>query len=168
MIVGGIDLLQICSLVSDYAQIFGSDDDKFPTCDSSSTSNDQIIGVTSGHRSGGSRVVVEEVSNCSVSDVNKKCPDSIVGIPCYCNGNINNIDVITISQYDCNQLISSGLDLYWLDETYTPFGCDDASCMLQGVCIDRVVCNGIGREWFPLGFEGMGTKCAIPPEDYYD
>jgi len=40
--------------------------------------------------------------------------------------------------------------------------------MLQGVCIDRVVCNGIGREWFPLGFEGMSTKCAIPPEDYYD
>ncbi len=163
VIVGDIDLLQICSLVSSYAEIFGSGDDKFPTCDSSNTSNDQIIGHSSGHRSGGNRIVIdEEISNCSVSDVNKKCPDSIVDIPCYCGSKINNIDITKILQSDCNQLINSGLDLYWLDETYTPFGCDDVSCMLQGVCINESICNAFGsKRW-------VNNICYEPGELEWD
>ncbi len=127
VIVGDIDLSQICSIVSEFGAIFGTSTEAFPTCDSSNTSNDQIIGYSSGHRSGGSgnTVVGNNVSDCSLSNISRSCPSQITTYNCYCENTIKNISNLSYEQ--CN----SGYGLYW-----------DGS-----VCFDQISCESALRVW---------------------
>ncbi len=134
VIVGDIDASNICNLIAEFNQQFsGGVDITFPSCDSSNTSNDQIIGVTSGHRSGRvSRDIIDDVddiSSCLIVDIDKICPDQIMTFNCYCNGTLNNINPDSLPQNECK--VEYGL--YW-DE-------------LDLICFDYVTCLSNGREW---------------------
>ncbi|MFA5934864.1 MAG: prepilin-type N-terminal cleavage/methylation domain-containing protein [Candidatus Paceibacterota bacterium] len=67
----------------------------FPNCKPGGDSNDQIVGLTSGHRRGGSSGsgIVEPppvvVSDCAYENINNSCPtEDLLYLGCYCGGGV--------------------------------------------------------------------------------
>ncbi|MFA5934765.1 MAG: type II secretion system protein [Candidatus Paceibacterota bacterium] len=135
--VGDIDTSNICSLIKQFTDLTGKPVDvAFPLCDSNTnTSNDQIIGSTSGHRrsgGGGGTTIEDTISNCSEIDVSKTCPNPMYQNNCYCENTIKNINSLTESS------CKSSYGLFWMNDFIIDNYCFGEGCQQ---CVDKTTCS---------------------------